>query len=153
MSMNCAGYLNHNLHHKPSVKPRESPTTSTDCETQNLAQHKKTLVFTTQQTTLSLVSSAHSLNTTLLSERPHHEASGCIMRRSSMGTIGGGAAVVGSSVAGVGSGRPPLRAVKGNDNGTIIISAPPFTFGVAAWGLAVAAQQSWAALWLGSGRP
>jgi len=72
-----------------------------------------------------------------------------------MGTSasGGGAAVVGSSVAGVGSGRPPLRAVKGNDNGTIIISAPPFTFGVAAWGLAVAAQQSWAALWLGSGRP
>ena len=47
MSTNWAGCPNHNLHHKPSEKPRESPTTSTDCdcETQNLARHKKNVGF------------------------------------------------------------------------------------------------------------
>jgi len=45
MSMNWAGCLNHNLHHNPSEKPRESPTTATDCETQNLARHKKYVGF------------------------------------------------------------------------------------------------------------
>ena len=29
MSMNWVGCLNHNLHHNPSEKPRESPTTAT----------------------------------------------------------------------------------------------------------------------------
>ncbi len=53
MSMNWAGCLNHNLHHNPSEKPRESPTTATDCETQNLARHKK-YVGTTQKTTLGV---------------------------------------------------------------------------------------------------
>ena len=28
MSMNWAGCLNHNMHHNPSEKPRESPTTA-----------------------------------------------------------------------------------------------------------------------------
>ena len=54
MSMNWAGCLNHNLHHNPSEKPRESPTTATDCETQNLARHKKYVGFTTQKTTLGV---------------------------------------------------------------------------------------------------
>ena len=53
--MNWVECLNNNLHHKPSEKPRESPTTATDVRPRTWRGTKNTLVFTTQQTTLSLV--------------------------------------------------------------------------------------------------
>ena len=36
MSMKRMGCLNHDLQHNPSEKPRESPTTACDCETQHI---------------------------------------------------------------------------------------------------------------------
>jgi len=46
MSKNWVGCLNHNLHHNPSEKPRESPTnTASDCETQNLGPQKRHVNF------------------------------------------------------------------------------------------------------------
>ena len=106
MSMNWAGCLNHNLHHNPSEKPRESPTTATDCETQNLARHKKYVGFHNTKNNTRRGKKYVGYHNTKNNTRPlirwtlRCYLSGHIMRCSSMGTSSGGAAVVGSSVAG-----------------------------------------------------
>ena len=106
MSMNWAGCLNHNLHHNPSEKPRESPTTATDCETQNLARHKKYVGFHNTKNNTRRGNKYVGYHNTKNNTRPlirwtlRCYLSGHIMRCSSMGTSSGGAAVVGSSVAG-----------------------------------------------------
>jgi hypothetical protein len=117
MSMNWAGCLNHNLHHNPSEKPRESPTSALTVRPRTWRGTKNTLVFTTQKTTL-----VHSFV-------EHYVA---IWAATSWGVAAWGLAVaVQQSWAALwlGSGRPLLRAVKGDDNGSSIISAPPFTLG------------------------